>query len=67
MQTIVIRNVRGIQQGNNGIIVSLDQSIYGLFPVPLGAQVCLGLCNIVMRVILCFSHGQRRLIYESKI
>ncbi|KAK1433282.1 hypothetical protein QVD17_10192 [Tagetes erecta] len=39
MQTIVIRNVRGIQQGNNGIIVSLDQSIYGLFPVPLGAQI----------------------------
>ncbi|KAI7746579.1 hypothetical protein M8C21_005733, partial [Ambrosia artemisiifolia] len=39
MQTIVLRNVRGIQQGNNGIIVSLDQSIYGLFPVPLGAQI----------------------------
>ncbi|KAI3726490.1 hypothetical protein L1987_66287 [Smallanthus sonchifolius] len=39
MQTIVIRNVRGIQQGNNGIIASLDQSIYGLFPVPLGAQI----------------------------
>ncbi|KAF5791362.1 putative transcription factor WD40-like family [Helianthus annuus] len=39
MQTIVIRNVRGIQKGNNGIIVSLDQSIYGLFPIPLGAQI----------------------------
>lgn len=40
MQTIGLRNVRGIQQGHNGIIVSLDQSMYGLFPVPLGAQVC---------------------------
>ncbi|KAL8231097.1 hypothetical protein R6Q57_000875 [Mikania cordata] len=39
MQTIVIRNVRGIRRGNNVIIVFLDQSIYGLFSVPLGAQI----------------------------
>ncbi|KAK9066891.1 hypothetical protein SSX86_014215 [Deinandra increscens subsp. villosa] len=39
MQTIVVRNVRGIQRVTNGIIASLDQSLYGLFPVPLGAQI----------------------------
>nr|GEW28824.1 Vam6/Vps39-like protein [Tanacetum cinerariifolium] len=39
IQTIGLRNIRGIKQGNNGVIVSLDQSVYGLFPVPLGAQV----------------------------
>ncbi|GJW21173.1 Vam6/Vps39-like protein [Tanacetum coccineum] len=39
IQTIGLRNIRGIKQGNNGVIVSLDQSVYGLFPVPLGAQI----------------------------
>ncbi|KAI3516572.1 hypothetical protein L1887_15493 [Cichorium endivia] len=39
IQTIVLRNVRHIQQGNNGIIVSLERCLYGLFPVPLGAQI----------------------------
>ncbi|KAL4589359.1 hypothetical protein LXL04_002265 [Taraxacum kok-saghyz] len=39
IQTIVIRNVRHIQKGNNGIIVSLERSLFGLFPVPLGAQI----------------------------
>ncbi|XP_076960702.1 vacuolar sorting protein 39-like isoform X2 [Bidens hawaiensis] len=39
MQTIVIRNVHGIQQGSNGVIVSLDQALFGLFPIPLGAQI----------------------------
>ncbi|XP_023760714.1 vacuolar sorting protein 39 [Lactuca sativa] len=39
IQTIVLRNVRHIQQGNNGIIVSLERCLFGLFPVPLGAQI----------------------------
>ncbi|PWA81788.1 citron homology (CNH) domain protein [Artemisia annua] len=39
IQTIGLRNIRGIKQGNNGVIASLDQSVYGLFPVPLGAQI----------------------------
>nr|XP_043618228.1 vacuolar sorting protein 39-like [Erigeron canadensis] len=39
IQTIGVRNVRSIQEGSNSILVSLDQSIYGLFPVPLGAQI----------------------------
>ncbi|KAL4582952.1 hypothetical protein LXL04_007514 [Taraxacum kok-saghyz] len=39
IQTIVIRNVRHIQKGNNGIIVSLERSLFGLSPVPLGAQI----------------------------
>ncbi|KAI3669597.1 hypothetical protein L6452_40871 [Arctium lappa] len=39
IQTIVLRNVRSIQQGNNAVIVTLEKSIYGLFPVPLGAQI----------------------------
>ncbi|KVH92351.1 Citron-like protein [Cynara cardunculus var. scolymus] len=39
IQTIVLRNVRSIQQGSNAIIVALEKSIYGLFPVPLGAQI----------------------------
>ncbi|XP_071711605.1 vacuolar sorting protein 39-like [Rutidosis leptorrhynchoides] len=39
IQTIGVRNARSIQKENNSIIVSLDQSIYGLFPVPLGAQI----------------------------
>lgn len=39
IQTVVLRNVRRIHQSNNAIIVALDNSIYGLFPVPLGAQI----------------------------
>lgn len=48
-------NIRGIKQGNNGVIVSLDQSVYGLFPVPLGAQVCLRLCEFVYGIVVVFS------------
>ncbi|KAA8531881.1 hypothetical protein F0562_006402 [Nyssa sinensis] len=39
IQTVVLRNVRRLLQSNNGIIVTLDNSVYGLFPVPLGAQI----------------------------
>ncbi|GMH24029.1 hypothetical protein Nepgr_025872 [Nepenthes gracilis] len=39
IQTVVLRNVRHIIQSNAAIIVSLDNSVYGLFPVPLGAQI----------------------------
>ncbi|KAJ9564640.1 hypothetical protein OSB04_000606 [Centaurea solstitialis] len=39
IQTVVLRDVRHIHQGNNAVIVALNNSIYGLFPVPLGAQI----------------------------
>ncbi|KAL3505909.1 hypothetical protein ACH5RR_031291 [Cinchona calisaya] len=39
IQTVVLRNVRRLLQSNNSIIVALDNSVHGLFPVPLGAQI----------------------------
>lgn len=39
IQTVVLRDVRCIHQGNNAVIVALNNSICGLFPVPLGAQI----------------------------
>ncbi|XP_058777856.1 vacuolar sorting protein 39-like [Vicia villosa] len=39
IQTIVLRNVRHICQSSNSVILALDNSIQGLFPVPLGAQI----------------------------
>ncbi|PON67665.1 Clathrin, heavy chain [Parasponia andersonii] len=39
IQTVVLRNVRHLLQSNNSAIVALDNSVYGLFPVPLGAQI----------------------------
>lgn len=39
IQTVVLRNVRHIGQSNNSVIVALENSVYVLFPVPLGAQV----------------------------
>ncbi|GAV68766.1 Clathrin domain-containing protein/CNH domain-containing protein/Vps39_1 domain-containing protein/Vps39_2 domain-containing protein, partial [Cephalotus follicularis] len=39
IQTVVLQNVRRLIQSNNAIIVSQDNSVYGLFPVPLGAQI----------------------------
>ncbi|KAI3699421.1 hypothetical protein L2E82_43727 [Cichorium intybus] len=39
IQTVVLRDVRLIHQGNNAVIVALNNSIYGLFPVPIGAQI----------------------------
>ncbi|CAA0833854.1 Vacuolar sorting protein 39 [Striga hermonthica] len=39
IQTVVLRNVRRILQSTHVIIVALENSIYGLFPVPLGAQI----------------------------
>ncbi|PNY10524.1 Vam6/Vps39-like protein, partial [Trifolium pratense] len=38
IQTIVLRNVRHLCQSSNSVILALDNSIQGLFPVPLGAQ-----------------------------
>ncbi|KAJ8439744.1 hypothetical protein Cgig2_009568 [Carnegiea gigantea] len=40
IQTIVLRNVRHLMHSNGVILVALEKSVYGLFPVPLGAQVC---------------------------
>lgn len=42
IQTVVLRNVRHLMQTNYALIVALDNSVCGLFPIPLGAQVCLG-------------------------
>lgn len=39
IQTVVLRNVRRLTGSNKAIIVGLDNSVHGLFPVPLGAQV----------------------------
>ncbi|XP_057759915.1 vacuolar sorting protein 39 [Arachis stenosperma] len=39
IQTVVLRNVRHIRHSNNSVILALDNSIHGLFPVPLGAQI----------------------------
>ncbi|KAK4584285.1 hypothetical protein RGQ29_022143 [Quercus rubra] len=39
IQTVVLRNARHLHQSNNAVIVALDNSVYGLFPVPVGAQI----------------------------
>ncbi|KAF4393271.1 hypothetical protein G4B88_002005 [Cannabis sativa] len=39
IQTVVLRNVRRLLRSNNSVVVALDNSVYGLFPVPLGAQI----------------------------
>lgn len=39
IQTVVLRNVRRLIQCNGAIILALDNSLHGLFPVPLGAQI----------------------------
>ncbi|KAE9452285.1 hypothetical protein C3L33_15810, partial [Rhododendron williamsianum] len=42
IQTVVLRNVRHLLQTNYALIVALDNSVCGLFPIPLGAQKLLG-------------------------
>ncbi|XP_052196516.1 vacuolar sorting protein 39 [Diospyros lotus] len=39
IQTVVLRNVRHLLESSYAIIVALENSVYGLFPVPLGAQI----------------------------
>lgn len=39
IQTVVLRNVRHLMQTNYALIVALDNSVCGLFPIPLGAQI----------------------------
>ncbi|XP_059293195.1 vacuolar sorting protein 39 isoform X1 [Lycium ferocissimum] len=39
IQTVVLRNVRRLVRSNNVVIVALDNSVFGFFPVPLGAQI----------------------------
>ncbi|RVW51828.1 Vam6/Vps39-like protein [Vitis vinifera] len=39
IQTVVLRNMCHLHQSNNAILVAVDNSVYGLFPVPLGAQI----------------------------
>ncbi|XP_015066691.1 vacuolar sorting protein 39-like isoform X1 [Solanum pennellii] len=39
IQTVVLRNVRHLLRSNNTVIVALDNSVFGFFPVPLGAQI----------------------------
>ena len=41
IQTIVLHNARHLIKSNNAVVVALEKSVYGLFPVPLGAQVLL--------------------------
>ncbi|XP_049412773.1 vacuolar sorting protein 39-like [Solanum stenotomum] len=39
IQTVVLWNVRRLVRSNNAVIVALDNSVFGFFPVPLGAQI----------------------------
>ncbi|XVE87296.1 hypothetical protein DITRI_Ditri18aG0106000 [Diplodiscus trichospermus] len=39
IQTIVLHNARHLIKSNNSLVVALDNSVYGLFPVPLGVQI----------------------------
>ncbi|XP_042494125.1 vacuolar sorting protein 39 isoform X2 [Macadamia integrifolia] len=39
VQTVVLSNVHHLVQSNGSVIIALDNSIYGLFPVPIGAQI----------------------------
>ncbi|KAI6695399.1 hypothetical protein NL676_023109 [Syzygium grande] len=39
IQTVVLRNVRHLAQSNGAIVVAQDNSVYGFFPVPIGAQI----------------------------
>ncbi|KAL3630294.1 Vam6/Vps39-like protein [Castilleja foliolosa] len=39
IQTVALRNGRRLLQSTHVIIVALENSVYGLFPVPLGAQI----------------------------
>ncbi|WRX10937.1 Citron homology (CNH) domain - like 1 [Theobroma cacao] len=39
IQTIVLQNARHLIKSNNAVIVALENSVCGLFPVPLGAQI----------------------------
>ncbi|XVF62028.1 hypothetical protein PTKIN_Ptkin08bG0184100 [Pterospermum kingtungense] len=58
IQTIVLHNARHLIKSNNAFVVAVDNSVYGLFPVPLGAQIvqltasgnfdeALGLCKLL--------------------
>ncbi|OMO84416.1 hypothetical protein COLO4_22081 [Corchorus olitorius] len=39
IQTIVLQNARRLIKSKNSVVVALDNSVHGLFPVPLGAQI----------------------------
>jgi hypothetical protein len=39
IQTIVLQNIRRLVKSNNAVIVGLDNSVYVLFPVSIGAQI----------------------------
>ncbi|KAJ4962524.1 hypothetical protein NE237_022463 [Protea cynaroides] len=39
VQTVVLRNVYRLICSNGSVIIALHNSIYGLFPVPIGAQI----------------------------
>ncbi|XP_058766537.1 vacuolar sorting protein 39-like [Vicia villosa] len=39
IQTVVFRNVRHLRHSNNSVVIALENSVHGLFPVPLGAQI----------------------------
>ncbi|KAK9164148.1 hypothetical protein Syun_005050 [Stephania yunnanensis] len=39
VQTVVLRNVHHLIQSNGSLIAAQDNSVYALFPVPIGAQM----------------------------
>jgi len=55
IQTIVLQNIRRLVKSNNAVIVGLDNSVYVLFPVSIGAQVFTLALRILM--FLAAAHG----------
>ncbi|KAJ4967639.1 hypothetical protein NE237_014340 [Protea cynaroides] len=39
VQTVALRDVHHLFQSNNSVIIALENSVYGLLPVPLGVQI----------------------------
>lgn len=48
IQTIVLPNIRHLVKSCNAVIVASENSICGLFPVPLGAQVIFASTTLIM-------------------
>ncbi|KAG9444669.1 hypothetical protein H6P81_016009 [Aristolochia fimbriata] len=55
VQTVHLRDVRHLLQSNDAVLAVLENSVYGLFPVPLGAQIVqlTGSANFEEALSLC--------------
>lgn len=52
VQTVVLRDVQKLVQTDNCILAALSNSVHGLLPVPIGAQVFLSSLLIMMIVLV---------------